>query len=347
MQSKTFIAVVAGLLVLIGAGVGLYAYDEARQDTIAKGVRVGGVEIGGLERQAAARLLREELVDPLHADVVVRAGGRRYTLTADTAQLRVDVGGMVAEALRRSQDGNVLERSVRGLTGGEVDADIEPEVTYSQRAVRRLVARVERSVERAPRNARVAFRPEGFERVRSRVGVRLRRADLRERVEQALLEPARAERIVRAKTNRTRPETTTAELARKYQTLITIDRGAFRLNLYKRLELVKTYPIAVGQVGLETPAGMYNIQNKAVNPAWNVPNSAWAGSLAGTVVPGGTPQNPLKARWMGIYNGAGIHGTDAAGSIGTNASHGCIRMLIPDVIELYDRVEVGAPVYIA
>jgi lipoprotein-anchoring transpeptidase ErfK/SrfK len=78
-----------------------------------------------------------------------------------------------------------------------------------------------------------------------------------------------------------------------------------------------------------------------------VPNSAWAGDLAGTVIPGGTPENPLKARWMGIFDGAGIHGTDAVGSIGTAASHGCIRMRIPDVEELYDQVPVGAPVYIA
>jgi lipoprotein-anchoring transpeptidase ErfK/SrfK len=83
-----------------------------------------------------------------------------------------------------------------------------------------------------------------------------------------------------------------------------------------------------------------------VNPSWHVPTSDWAGELAGTVVPPG-PSNPIKARWMGIYDGAGIHGTDATGSIGTAASHGCIRMLIPDVVELFDQVPVGAPVYIA
>jgi len=126
-----------------------------------------------------------------------------------------------------------------------------------------------------------------------------------------------------------------------------VNRSAFQLSVYKDLKLVKTYGIAVGQVGLETPAGLYHIQNKAVNPAWTVPNSAWAGDLAGTVVPGGTAENPLKARWMGIFDGAGIHGTDASGSIGSAASHGCIRMLIPDVIELYDQVPVGAPIYIA
>ena len=349
VRSATFIgiAVAAGLVLLVGASIGIYAYDDGRKDTIGDGVRVGGVDVGGLKRAAATQRLRDELLGPLSSDVVVRVRGQRHTLTADVAKIRADVDGMVDEALRRSRDGNVLSRSVRNITGGEVDADIEPEISYSKPAVERLVDRVERNVEREARDARVTFSPTGFERVRSRVGIRLHKADLERRVEQALLQPAKSERIIRAKTSRTQPKVTTDKLGDKYGTLLTINRGAFRLRLYKRLKLVKSYPIAVGQVGLETPAGMYNVQNKAINPAWSVPNSAWAGSLAGTVVPGGTPQNPLKARWMGIYDGAGIHGTDASGSIGTNASHGCIRMLIPDVIELYDRVPVGAPVYIA
>ena len=125
-----------------------------------------------------------------------------------------------------------------------------------------------------------------------------------------------------------------------------VDRGAFQLRLYKDLKLKKSYRIAVGQVGLETPAGLYAIQNKAVNAAWTVPNSAWAGDMAGQVIPGGTPENPLKARWMGIFAGAGIHGTDQVGSLGSAASHGCVRMAIPDVIELYDQVEVKTPIYI-
>jgi lipoprotein-anchoring transpeptidase ErfK/SrfK len=64
------------------------------------------------------------------------------------------------------------------------------------------------------------------------------------------------------------------------------------------------------------------------------------------VIPPG-PENPIKSRWMGIYAGAGIHGTDAVSSIGQRASHGCIRMLIPDVVELYDRIPVGTPVFIS
>jgi lipoprotein-anchoring transpeptidase ErfK/SrfK len=137
---------------------------------------------------------------------------------------------------------------------------------------------------------------------------------------------------------------TTNELAAQYPTYLTVDRASFTLRLFKELKLAAEYPIAVGQIGFDTPAGLYHIQNKAVDPAWSVPE--WGGALAGEVIPGGTAENPLKERWLGIYDGAGIHGTDDLASLGTAASHGCIRMAIPDVIELYDQVPVGAPIYI-
>ena len=98
--------------------------------------------------------------------------------------------------------------------------------------------------------------------------------------------------------------------------------------------------------GLETPSGVYTINDKQVDPVWHVPHSAWAGDLAGRVIPPG-PENPIKARWMGIYDGAGIHGTTDVSSLGSAASHGCIRMAIPDVIDLYGRVPLGTTVYIA
>ncbi|TMK75144.1 MAG: L,D-transpeptidase, partial [Actinobacteria bacterium] len=153
------------------------------------------------------------------------------------------------------------------------------------------------------------------------------------------------QRKIQAPVQKTKPDVTTGELAQKYPVYLTIDRGAFQLRLWKNLQLVKTYPIAVGMQGLETPAGTYTIDDKQVNPSWHVPNDAWAGSLAGQVIPPG-PEDPIKARWMGFFNGAGIHGTDETSSIGSAASHGCIRMLIPDVIELYDQVPLGTPIYI-
>ena len=347
MRSPTFIAVAAFIALLIAGSVAVWAFDASREDRIAEGVRVGGIMVGGMDREAARAKLGDELLHPLKAPVVVRTADRRFRLTAAQSKVSADVDAMVDEAIERSRKGNVFSRAWREATGGDVDADISPRVTYSVPAVRRLVARVARHIDRPAVDAKVDFSAGDLEKVKEHAGRRLRRSALRGQVRRALTRPADSQRVVTAHAVRVKPKVTTDELADKYETVVTVDRGGFTLRLFKRLKLVRSYPIAVGQQGLETPAGLYHVQNKAVNPAWNVPNSPWAGSLAGTVVPGGTPENPLKARWLGIYNGAGIHGTDATGSIGTNASHGCIRMLIPDVIELYDRVPVGAPVYIA
>ena len=138
---------------------------------------------------------------------------------------------------------------------------------------------------------------------------------------------------------------TTAEVADKYPTYIVVDRSSFTLTLYKDLKVEKQYTVAIGAQGFDTPEGLYSIQNKQVDPVWNVPDSDWAGSLAGQTIPPG-PDNPLKARWMGIFDGAGIHGTSDTASLGSAASHGCVRMAVPDVIDLYDRVDVGTPIYI-
>ena len=90
------------------------------------------------------------------------------------------------------------------------------------------------------------------------------------------------------------------------------------------------------------------MQWKQTNPSWYVPNSAWAGKLAGTTVPPG-PNNPIQARWMAFDGGAGIHGIMPSeySSIGHDASHGCVRMRIPDVISLYARTPVHTPVFVA
>ena len=175
----------------------------------------------------------------------------------------------------------------------------------------------------------------------------MRAARLRRDLERELLDAGRR-RVVRVRTTVVKPEVSTEDLAKKYPAVLVVNRSAFKLTLYKNLKPAKTYGVAIGKIGLETPAGLYHIQNKAVNPAWTMPNSDWvAPKDRGKVIPGGTPENPLKARWLGIFAGAGIHGTDAESSIGTAASHGCVRMRIPDVIDLYDQVPVGAPIYIA
>jgi lipoprotein-anchoring transpeptidase ErfK/SrfK len=340
-----FTAAVVGLLLLVGAG-GVYAYDRAHSEQIGKGVRIGGVDVSELSPEQARAKLRTAVLEPLSRPVIVRALGKRYRLTAERADLTVDVDGSVRSALERSREGNVLARTWRRIRGESLDAEVALDIDYSRRAIDRLVERIGKAVDKPAVDARVDLESGDVTPQPSEEGRRLLAKKLKRQVRERLLDVG-AVKTVRARTEVVKPEVTTDELAEKYPAVLVVNRGAFNMTLYKGLKPVKTYSIAIGAIGFDTPAGLYHIQNKAVNPAWSVPNSDWAGELAGTVVPGGVPENPLKARWLGIYDGAGIHGTDAEGSIGTAASHGCIRMRIPEVIELYPQVPVGAPIYIS
>jgi lipoprotein-anchoring transpeptidase ErfK/SrfK len=222
---------------------------------------------------------------------------------------------------------------------------VEVRVDYSRKSVDRLVRRVRDALDRDAVDASIDLANGSLDPVPERDGRRVKSKRLERGVVSRLSNPV-GKRSVRIRTAVVEPEVRRKDLASKYPTVIRVDRGSFMLTLYKNLKVAKTYSIAVGKAGSDTPAGLYNIQNKAVNPSWHVPNSDWAGELAGRVIPPG-PENPIKSRWMGIYDGAGIHGTDADYSIGSAASQGCIRMRIPDVIDLYERVETGDPVYIA
>jgi lipoprotein-anchoring transpeptidase ErfK/SrfK len=344
MPSKPIALFAAAAVVFVSVAV-IFVVDVSRADLVANGVRVGGVDVGELRADAARLRLRERLLKPLSHPLVVRAGGRSFHLSAREAGIHADIDAMVDQAIERGRSGSILARSWRAVSGAEVHANLPADIGYSRAAVRRLVDRVRVSVSREAVDAKVDFGPQTISISPSRPGRTIDARRLRTNVADALTSDV-GDRTVTAPIERLQPKVSEDELAKRYPVVVTIDRGNFRLNLFKQLKRAQAYPIAVGQVGLETPAGLYTIQNKAVNPAWHVPNSAWAGSLAGQVIPGGAPNNPIRARWLGVYDGVGVHGTDARGSIGTNASHGCIRMLIEDVEKLYDEVPVGTPIYI-
>jgi lipoprotein-anchoring transpeptidase ErfK/SrfK len=345
MSRTSIIIILATLaLVLVGAG-SVVAYDSSHSDTIAGGVRIGSVDVGGLTTDTARARVDERLLKPLQVPLVVSAGGKTFSLTAREARIHANLEAMVNTALERGRQGGILTRTWRSLTGGEVDAHVAPEIAYSRPAVQRFVDRVRVAVSRKAQDAKVNFAPDSVSVGPARNGRTIDAARLKAQAQAALVSNVRDRTIV-VPLKTVQPKVTDDNIADRYPVILTIDRGGFRLNLFKKLKRVKVYPIAVGRVGLETPAGLYRIATKAVNPAWHVPNSAWAGSLAGQVIPGGASDNPLKARWLGVYDGVGVHGTDDRGSIGTNASHGCIRMLVEDVVKLYDEVPVGTPIFI-
>jgi lipoprotein-anchoring transpeptidase ErfK/SrfK len=341
---KLYIVVVLGIVLLLGGAVGAYAWDASRSDEIAEGISVGGVDVGGMTETEAEKAVAAAVVKPLDRRIVVSHEGAKYILSSKRLAIHADVAGSVKSALAASQEGGLPTRIWRYATGGEVEEAIEPKVKYDQGEIASFIEQIAADVNQAPVNASVEPTAASIEQVREQTGLALRQEDLREKVVAAVVNPTGRE--VNARVEEIQPEVTSADLADQYPVYLTVDRTTFQLKLWENLELSKAYTVAIGAAGFATPAGEYAIQNKAVDPAWNVPDSDWAGDLAGKVIPGGVAKNPLKARWMGIYDGAGIHGTDDTASLGSAASHGCVRMAVSDVIELYDEVPVGTPIYI-
>jgi lipoprotein-anchoring transpeptidase ErfK/SrfK len=338
------VAVGAGVLVVLA--VAIYLYDHSRRDVIANGVRIDGIAVGGLHEAAARSKVQAELSGRLNRPVTVRFGGQSWQLGTREAAVRLDVPNMVAQAVSASREGSILTRTARGLFGGSVKRDVPLVVSYSHQAVRALAAKVRTSVNRPPRDASVEPSGSGLRTVPGTVGVAVDYSALGASIDRSLLGGG-ASPTVTVPTHKIQPAVSTAQLASKYPSYIVIDRAGFKLRFYDHLKLSRTYEIAVGMEGLETPAGLHKIEWEQVNPPWYVPKKAWAGALAGTVVPPG-PADPLKARFMSFEGGAGIHGIDPSeySTIGHNASHGCVRMRIPDVIDLYSHSPVGTPVYI-
>jgi lipoprotein-anchoring transpeptidase ErfK/SrfK len=309
---------------------------SAADQVIAPGVKAGGVDLGGQTVESAATNLDLALRPQLERPIDVVVGGESFRLDALTAKVRFDPLVTAKRAYYAGRDAGPARPPV---------IEVPLAYSWSKRATRAFAAGIDKKVSRAPREASVKITLRRMVIRRGKNGRTINEVSLARRLDATFADQARP-RALRARFRPDRPTTTTAKLRRQYGTVITVDRTNLKLRLFKRLRISKTYGIAIGAAGFDTPSGQFRIQSKQVNPAWHVPNSDWAGGLQGQTIPGGAPNNPLKARWLGVNGSVGIHGTAEEWSIGTRASHGCIRMRVSDVIDLYPRVPMGTPVLI-
>jgi lipoprotein-anchoring transpeptidase ErfK/SrfK len=311
------------------------ANAQSPEPVIRPGVTVAGLDVGGQTLSQAAgsidRAYRHQLV---RRNVSARVGGRAYSLKTRKVAFVFDA----SKSARRAY-----------IAGNNTPAprpvDVLPWTSYDKKKLAAFVARVDRSARIAPRDATVRITLQRMIKRSSKSGREMNDKGLSKALARSLTDPL-APRQIRPKRAVVRAKVRTKDLRNRYGTVVTISQSSFRLRVFKRLKFVKSYGVAVGLSAYPTPRGLFSIANKAVNPPWTAPDSPWAGAYRNETVAGGSAENPLKARWMGIVNGVGIHGTGDPGSIGSRASHGCIRMTEPDVIDLYPRVPVGTPVLI-
>ena len=301
-------------------------------ERIAAGVSAAGTNLAGLTADEAAARLNEVHGARLENGLItVQAADITWKFKTADAGVQFDELQSAKRALYAGRD-----------AGGK-PVDVPLAVTYTKAPVEKFAARIDKRLRRPARDAQLRISLRKVRVTHSRRGRDMDRRTLVKSIRARLTNP-NLDRVIKPKLISVKPKMTADKLRRSASTVITIEQRTFKLRLFKHLKVVKTYKVAVGQSQYPTPRGRFSITNKQVNPVWSVPNSPWAGELAGSTVTG--PGNPLKARWMGITGSVGIHGTGEDGSIGTRASHGCIRMHVSDVIALYKRVPVGTPVLI-
>jgi hypothetical protein len=328
-------------LVLLGGGTAYaaYRYDAASANRILPGVTVAGVDVGEMTRQDAIAAVKEAVEPSLDRTVTIRAGGRAWHVTPAELGTRAPVGRLVSRAMEISESHSWPSRVFHRMFDRPVDESFDVGFRYRPGRVSRFVKTIADEVAVDPTNASVDYLNGHLVLNRPEFGRALRVENARV----ALLEALRgSDPSVKMGLKRLEPEVTKQDLG---QTLV-VDLSALKLQLYDGLRLTKTYPVAAGQPQYPTPPGEWTVIDKAENPTWvNPAPDGWGAGLPASI-PGG-PSNPLGTR--AIYldaPGIRIHGTSSSSSIGTYASHGCVRMYMSDVEELYELVDVGATVHI-
>jgi lipoprotein-anchoring transpeptidase ErfK/SrfK len=292
---------------------------------IAAGVNIAGVQVGGLTRAAARDAVIAQYVAPRRTKLPMTFRGR--TLAVDPLTV-----GYVAD-VDYALDGALLFGRSRAVPPEGATVPLRQKV--DRKRLRALLALRASKNDIPAKDATLSFSGANPVVSKPRVGIAIDVPKAAKSVEQALL--VRDRPVVALPSKRVRPAVTSVGPA------IIIQRYAYKLTLW-RAGKRRTFPIAVGQSAYPTPTGLYHIIQKQTNPTWFPPSSPWAAGL-GPVPPG--VDNPLGTRWMGTSAPAiGIHGTPVTGSIGTAASHGCIRMRISDAEYLYDQIDIGTPVKI-
>jgi hypothetical protein len=336
-RALIFLLFILGALVAPAASSAQAPVPDARR--IRAAVFVAGLDLGGRTVAEAWAALAGSFGAQYREPVVIRVAGKQFKLTRRAVRFRFRPYQTARQALAAGL------ASPPAADGSVVPVTVTPVVSYRGKAIRAWIKRIRAAVAVAPRNAAIAYSIRRIVKKHSKPGRRLRARGLRGAIEAGLTDPF-APRLLRPGRRVVPARIGWEDLPKAYSTVITIEQSTFKLRLFKRLKLFKAYRVAVGQPAFPTPSGTFSITSKQVNPTWTAPNSPWAGELAGQQVPGGAANNPLRARWMGLAGGVGIHGTGQPWSIGTRASHGCIRMTVPDVVDLFRRVPLATPVFI-
>ena len=343
MNAKTILLRTTGVLlacVMLAASGGLAwaaAGDYSSKDLVPIGVTVAGVELGGLSPAEVREAVERSVVEPLLAPVSARAGSAIFVI--DPAEfLHADIEQAVFDAFEPNRTSTIAERIYRRLLEEPVRVEVAPEIVVDEDALAKRVAGMAVGVDLAAVDATVGIESGVVQINPPSDGRSLDQTASVGIIANALLS---GDTNVELPVHTIAPEISEDDLGK----WIVVRRASRTLELWVDSAIDRTYRVAIGAEGYATPRGEWRITLKRYLPTWGNPGSAWAADMPETIAPG--PNNPLGTRALNLNaSGIRIHGTSNVNSIGTAASHGCVRMLQTDIEQLYALVDVGTPVFV-
>ena len=343
-QLLTWVVGLVSFLLVIGVGGAAAAVrmESGSTKVSLNGFQVGGVDLAGLDTASARQKLHDRFEAPLDVPIPVSLDGKPLQpVTRRELGASTNVEDVYRRALELHQEMPLLKRLWYRFTGMSVGHSLEVETKVQGDKAAEVIGRIAKSVNKAPVNATISTAGSGFKIVDAVPGF-------------ALDEKAAGHAFQEASTGKSRNVTLAgrpveASVTREdIKDVIVIKVGENKLYHYEGESLVKTYDVATGLPKYPTPIGQFRIVQKRFRPTWVNPAKGpgeWGAKLPAQIGPG--PNNPLGTRAMNLNSpGIRIHGTTADNSMGYNASHGCIRMRMSDVEELFEKVDVGTPVII-
>jgi lipoprotein-anchoring transpeptidase ErfK/SrfK len=325
-----------------GGAAAAARFDERHDAEFLPGVTVSGIAVGGMTSDAAYRLLSASIEDPLDRPFTVTAASHAFSATPRQLGVRTDLRAQLGKAATLQRSIPLSKRVWHRLTGSPVDARYRVTPTVDQAAVGAFVGRVAAAVDLPPRNSVPELEAGDTLQFTPAVpGRALDRSVAARRIADALGkgEP-RADLSVTPLAPATTPDS--------FPDVLVVKIGDNKLLHFHTGALVKTYDVATGSQRYPTPTGRHRIVGKRYRPTWVNPAKypgGWGAGLPARIGPGAG--NPLGTRAMALdASGILIHGTSNGASIGYNVSHGCIRMRMAEVEELFDLVGVGTPVLV-
>jgi lipoprotein-anchoring transpeptidase ErfK/SrfK len=307
---------VAVVMAVVASGAA--APSAQRGGVVPQRVTVGGLRLGGLSAMQARAGLTWAYNRPLR----FRLYAKRWSIRPATLGASIDVQDTLSHALK-AQPGEHVALTVR----------------IDHARVARYARGLDHLLSVSPQDATATLTSRLTPVLHAgKPGLAVREAATQRRIEAALQLATRPLLRPAAKTipaNWTRGH---------FGPVVVIYRGSNRMHVYNGTRPSRVLPVATGQSIYPTPLGSWHVVDMQRDPWWRPPDSPWAKGLK-PIPPG--PGNPLGTRWMGLdAAGVGMHGTPDAASIGYSASHGCIRMYVPDAEWLFNQVHIGTPVFI-